>query len=63
MSKAKHLKAMFATTAKSATMHYLLTDSNVTNREQRRKLERDHKRQMAAEKAIMERKKAGKAQQ
>ena len=62
MSNVKRLGRMFATTAKAATVHYLLTDSNATNREQRRKLERDHKKQMSAEKALMERKKAGKVQ-
>lgn len=50
MSKAKFLAAAFATVAKSATVHYVLSESNVTNREQRRHLEREHKRQVAAEK-------------
>jgi len=50
MSKAKRLLAMHATTAKSATVHYVLSESNATNREQRRKLDRDHRRQEAKDK-------------
>ena len=36
--KAKQLMNMFATVAKSAKVHYVLSDENATNRAQRREL-------------------------